>query len=94
MARPSEFAIEAVRQLEECVNSTDLRSIVNLIGGGNVRQTLFHYESNPDLYDNREREIIELLRRFDGRQISQLELLIDEINSDFENILLDFIPFD
>lgn len=94
MARPSKEATEAVKLLKEHVDPRDLQSIVLLIGGGNIRQTLFHFESQPEKYGNREKEIVQILRKLNTDLIDQLELLTKEINSHIENTLLEFIPLD
>ena len=94
MAKPSKEATEAVKLLKEHVNPRDLQSIVLLIGGGNIRQALFRFESQPDKYGNREKEIAQILRRLDTNLIDQLEILTKEINSNIENTLLEFIPLD
>lgn len=94
MARPSKEATEAVRLLKEHVDPKDLQSIVLLIGGGNIRQALFHFESQPEKYGNREKEIAQILNRLDTNLIDQLEILTKEINSNIENTLLEFIPLD
>ena len=94
MAKPSKEATEAVRLLKEHVDSKDLQSIVLLIGGGNIRQALFHFESQPEKYGNREKEIAQILNRLDTNLIDQLEILTKEINSNIENTLLEFIPLD
>ena len=94
MAKPSKEATEAVRLLKEHVDSKDLQSIVLLIGGGNFRQALFHFESQPEKYGNREKEIAQILSRLDTNLIDQLEILTKEINSNIENTLLEFIPLD
>jgi len=94
MARPSKEATDAVKMLKEHVDPRDLQSIVLLIGGGNIRQALFHYESHPEMYGNREKEIAQILRKLDTNLIDQLELLTKEINSHIGNTLLEFIPLD
>ena len=94
MARPSKEATEAVKMLKEHVDPRDLQSIVLLIGGGNIRQALFHFESQPEKYGNREKEIAQILRRLDTKLIDQLESLTNEINSHIENTLLEYIPLD
>lgn len=94
MAKPSKEATEAVRLLKEHVDPKDLQSIVLLIGGGNIRQALFHFESQPVKYGNREKEIAQILNRLDTNLIDQLEILTKEINSNIENTLLEFIPLD
>lgn len=94
MAKPSKEATEAVRLLKEHVDPKDLQSIVLLIGGGNFRQALFHFESQPEKYGNREKEIAQILNRLDTNLIDQLEILTKEINSNIENTLLEFIPLD
>lgn len=94
MAKPSKEATEAVKLLEEHVDPKDLQSIVLLIGGGNIRQALFHFESQPEKYSNREREIAQMLRGLDTNLIDQLEILTKELNSNIENTLLEFIPID
>ena len=94
MAKPSKEATEAVKLLKEHVDPKDLQSIVLLIGGGNIRQALFHFESQPEKYGNREKEIVHILSRLDTNLIDQLEILTKEINSNIENTLLEFIPLD
>ena len=94
MAKPSKEATEAVRLLKEHVDSKDLQSIVLLRGGGNIRQALFHFESQPEKYGNREKKIAQILNRLDTNLIDQLEILTKEINSNIENTLLEFIPLD
>ena len=94
MAKPSKEATKAVTLLKEHVAPKDLQSIVLLIGGGNIRQALFHFESQPDKYGNREKEIARILSRLDSNLIDQLEILTNEINSNIENTLLEFIPLD
>lgn len=94
MARPSKEAIEAVKILREYVDPRDLQSIVLLIGGGNIREALLHFESRPEIYGNREKEIAHILRKLSSDLIDQLEVLAKEVNSHLENTLLEFIPID